>query len=131
MLCERINALTIDVEDYWSIFSRDWLHIQAQPSDAVVKNTEWFLQILEKHRTKATFFILGEVAQKFPSLIKKIVQNGHEIGVHGFLHRQIFKLNKDEFRREIIDCKKLLEDLTSTQVIGHRAPAFSVMPRTK
>jgi polysaccharide deacetylase family protein (PEP-CTERM system associated) len=126
-----LNALTIDVEDYWSILSRDWLHIEAEPSEAVVKNTEWFLQTLAEHNTKATFFILGEVAKKFPSLIKKIAQNGHEIGVHGFIHKQIFKLSKDEFRREVTDCKKLLEDITSNRVVGHRAPAFSIMPDTK
>ncbi len=126
-----LNALTIDVEDYWSIFSRDWLHIEAEPSNVVVRNTEWFLQTLGEHDTKATFFILGEVAKKFPSLIKQIASDGHEIGVHGFLHKQIFKLSKDEFRREVADCKKLLEDITSNQVVGHRAPAFSIMPDTK
>ncbi len=126
-----ISALTIDVEDYWSIFFRDWLHLEIEPSDAVVRNTEWFLQTLAEHNTKATFFILGEVAQKFPSLVKKIADAGHEIGVHGFLHKQLFKLSKDEFRTEVTDCKKLLEDITSNQIVGHRAPAFSIMPDTK
>jgi len=89
-----LNALTIDVEDYWSVLSRDWLGIDAEPSDAVVKNTEWFLEVLAQHNVKATFFVLGEVAKKFPSLIKKIAEDGHEIGVHGFFHRQIFKLTE-------------------------------------
>ena len=131
ILFQRTHGLSIDVEDYWSIFSRDWLHREIEPSDAVVKNTEWFLQALAEHNTKATFFVLGEVAKKIPSLIKKIAQNGHEVGVHGFFHRQIYKLSKDEFRREVTGCKKLLEDITSNQVIGHRAPAFSIMPDTK
>lgn len=126
-----INALSIDVEDYWSILSRDWLHIEAEPSDAVVSNTEWFLQTLAQHNVKATFFILGEVAKKFPSLIKKIAKDGHEVGVHGFSHKQIFKLTEEEFRREIVDCKKLLEDTISGSVWGHRAPAFSIMPQTE
>ena len=126
-----INALSIDVEDYWSIFSRDWLHIDAEPSDAVVKNTEWFLETLAQHNVKATFFILGEVAKKFSSLIKKIAEDGHEIGVHGFSHKQIFKLTEVEFRREVADCKKLLEDITSSAVLGYRAPAFSITPKTK
>lgn len=125
------NALSIDVEDYWSIFSRDWLHIDAEPSDAVVKNTEWFLETFSQYNVKATFFILGEVAKKFPSLIKKIAADGHEIGAHGFYHKQIFKLSEQEFRREVADCKKLLEDITSAAVLGYRAPAFSIMPETK
>jgi polysaccharide deacetylase family protein (PEP-CTERM system associated) len=126
-----LNALTIDTEDYWSIFSRDWLSIEAEPSNAVVRNTEWFLETLARHNVKATFFILGEVAKKFPPLIKKIAKDGHEVGVHGFSHKQIFKLTEEEFRREIADCKKLLEDITSSCVLGHRAPAFSIMPQTK
>jgi polysaccharide deacetylase family protein (PEP-CTERM system associated) len=126
-----INALSIDVEDYWSILSRDWLHIDAEPSDAVVKNIEWILEVLARYNVKATFFILGEVAKKFPSLIKKIAKDNHEIAVHGFSHKQIFKLSEEDFRREIADCKKLLEDITGLAVSGHRAPAFSIMPSTK
>ena len=126
-----LNALTIDIEDYWSVFFRDWLNIEAEPSDAVVKNTEWFLRVLADHNVKATFFILGEVAQCFPELIKGIVSEGHEIAVHGFYHRQIFKLSHDEFKKEVGDAKKLLEDLTGRQVLGHRAPAFSVNKDTQ
>lgn len=125
------NALSIDIEDYWSIFSRDWLHIDAQPSDAVVKNTEWFLDVLSGHNVKATFFVLGEVAEKFPSLIKKIAEQGHEIASHGSSHKQIFKLDQEQFRQEISESKKLLEGITGTVVKGYRAPAFSVIPKTK
>lgn len=125
------SALTIDVEDYWSIFSRDWLGIDAEPSEAVARNTEWFLETLERFNIKATFFILGEVAAKFPGLIRKISQAGHEIGSHGFSHRQIFKLTEEQFRSEVAESKKLLEDITGLAVSGHRAPAFSIMPQTE
>jgi polysaccharide deacetylase family protein (PEP-CTERM system associated) len=128
---EMINAFTIDVEDYWSIFSRDWLGIEAEPSDAVLRNTEWFLETLARHNVKATFFILGEIAEKFPSLIRKIAGDGHEIGSHGFSHRQIFRLTEEEFQREVADCRKLLEDITSSRIQGYRAPAFSITPQTK
>ncbi|MCK4788988.1 MAG: DUF3473 domain-containing protein [Desulfobacteraceae bacterium] len=132
-LAERnlLNALTIDVEDYWSIFSRDWLGQDIGPTEAVVKNTEWFLETLGQHDVRATFFVLGEVARKFPSLIQRIAKDGHEIGAHGLCHRQIFKLTEQQFRREVDDCKKLLEDITSCSVLGYRAPAFSITPATK
>jgi polysaccharide deacetylase family protein (PEP-CTERM system associated) len=126
-----LNALSIDVEDEHCAFARSWLHTNIEPSKAVVKNTEWFLLVLAKHDVKATFFILGEVAKKFPSLIKKIAKDGHEVASHGWSHTQIFKLNKEQFRKEIADSKKLLEDITSGSVLGHRAPAFSIMPQTK
>ncbi|MHC4738612.1 MAG: DUF3473 domain-containing protein [Planctomycetota bacterium] len=131
VVTDPVNALTIDVEDYWSIFSRDWLHQDAEPTEAVARNTEWFLDTLSMHNVKATFFILGEVAQKFPALIKKIAQQGHEIASHGFHHKQIFKLTEEQFRNDIADSKKLLEDITSAPVLGHRAAAFSIMPETK
>ncbi|MFC1677026.1 DUF3473 domain-containing protein [Planctomycetota bacterium] len=125
------NALSIDVEDYWSILSRDWLHIDSEPSNAVVTNTEYFLRTLGEYGVKATFFVLGEVAEKFPSLIKKIAQDGHEIGSHGVSHKQIFKIGEEQFRQEISESKKMLEDIIGTAVKGYRAPAFSMMPKTK
>ena len=126
-----MNSFTIDVEDYWSIFSRDWLGINMEPSQAVLKNTEWFLEIFEQFDVKATFFILGEVAAKFPALIRKIARAGHEIGSHGISHRQLFKLTQRQFRTEISDSKKLLENIISSAVVGFRAPAFSIMPQTQ
>lgn len=127
----HLNALTIDVEDYWSIFSRDWLKLPLTPTDSVVRNTEWLLEKLSEKKVRATFFILGEIAQSFPHLIKKIAAESHEIAVHGFYHRQIFKLSKDDFRKEIGDAKKLLEDLSGQKIVGHRAPAFSINKDTK
>jgi polysaccharide deacetylase family protein (PEP-CTERM system associated) len=126
-----MNIFTLDVEDYWSIFLRYWLNEDAEPSEAVVRNTEWFLETLAQYDVKATCFILGEVAQKHPALIKKISDNGHEIASHGFSHNQIFNLSREEFRQEVSDSKKLLEDSTSSSVVGYRAPAFSIMPQTQ
>ena len=126
-----IHALTIDVEDGWSILKRDSLKIpNAEPCEAVVRNTHWFLETLAEYKTKATFFILGEVAEKFPELVKQIQQAGHEIGSHGQEHRQLFKATRDEFFQEMSRCKKTLEDLTGQQVLGFRAPAFSLLPQT-
>lgn len=125
-----INALTIDVEDGWSIFSRNWLDKPIPVTEAVVKDTEWLLNFLEERNVKATFFVLGDVAKKFPLLISHIAAGGHEIGVHGLSHKQIFKLTRQEFRSEVADVKKLLEDIISSSVNGYRAPAFSIMPKT-
>ena len=126
-----VNALTIDVEDGWSIFSRDWLHKQISPTEAVVKDTEWLLNLLEGKNVKATFFVLGDVAKKYPFLVKKIADRGHEIGSHGFSHKQIFKLNQDQVPDEITMSKQLLEDITGQTILGYRSPAFSIMPETK
>ncbi|MBN1796876.1 MAG: DUF3473 domain-containing protein [Sedimentisphaerales bacterium] len=126
-----LNALTIDVEDGWSIFSRDALSKEVDVTQTVVKDTERILGILADGEVKATFFILGNVAVKFPSLIKRIAQSGHELAIHGFSHKQIFRLSKEEFRSEIKQSKDTIENLTSAAVAGYRAPAFSIMPTTK
>jgi len=108
-----INALTIDVEDYWAILQRDWLNIpDTKPTEAVLHNTRRYLDFFGEQGVKATFFILGEVAHAFPQLIKEIAGKGHEIDVHGFYHRQIFKLSRNEFKKEMADARKLLEDLS-------------------
>lgn len=126
-----INALTIDVEDYYSVFARDRLGVEYPPSDAVVRNTARVLDRLGENIARATFFILGEVAAAFPQLLRDIAADGHEIGLHGFYHRQIFKLSPDQFYREISDAKKLIEDIIGRAVKGHRAPAFSIRPDTQ
>lgn len=125
------SALSFDIEDGWSLFSRDWLLQQIETTDTVVKDTKVILNILEQHNVHATFFVLGNVAEKFPQLVRQIADMGHEIGTHGFSHKQLFKLDPEQFRLEVSRAKKLLEDITGTKVLGHRAPAFSVMPKTK
>ncbi len=126
-----VNILTIDLEDYWSIVARDWLGQSIEPTEAVLRNTEWLLGVLAEYNVKGTFFVLGEIAKKFPFLIRTIVEQGHEAGVHGFYHQQVFKLNAEQFRREITDTKKLIEDIISENVVTHRAPAFSIMRKTQ
>jgi polysaccharide deacetylase family protein (PEP-CTERM system associated) len=126
-----LNALTIDVEDYWDVFSRDWLGVGIEPTDAVVKNTEWFLGALERFNVKGTFFVLANVADTFPSLIRKVAEAGHEIGSHGCSHAQVFRLNRETFRSEVARSKRLIEDVVSRPIFGYRAPAFSITPATK
>ena len=125
-----VHALTIDVEDYWSVFARDWLDIDGPPTDAVVRNTRRFLELLGGRNIRATFFILGEVAESFPGLVKEIARGGHEVGVHGFYHHQLFKLSREAFAKEVGQAKALIEDITALPARGHRAPAFSIGPDT-
>ena len=126
-----LNALTIDLEDYWDVYSHDWLGVEIEPTEAVLQNTQWFLETLKRFDVKATFFVLGGVAKVFPELVKKVAGAGHEVASHGIRHTQIFKVDKEEFRRDIVESKKLLEDLVSRPVCGYRAPAFSIMPETR
>ena len=126
-----LNALTIDVEDYHSIVSRDWCGEDMLPTRKVVENTRRLLDRFAERGVLGTFFILGEVAQTYPDLIRQIAAPGHELGVHGFYHRQVFKLDAASFRKEVVEAKAILEDISGKAVLGHRAPAFSIMPQTE
>jgi polysaccharide deacetylase family protein (PEP-CTERM system associated) len=120
------HGLSIDVEDYYQILYQDYFQIKTAPSLEVEQNTNRLLDMLSKYKVQATFFVLGNVAHQYPSLIKRIVLEGHEIGAHGYEHKYIFKMKPDEFREEIKRAKGEIEDLSGAQVIGHRAPAFSI-----
>lgn len=125
------SALTIDVEDGISIAMRDIFSVETPQTERVVHLTEKVLRLLNQHEVKATFFVLGIVAEEFPDLVKKIFNEDHEIGVHGYHHLQFFRMNKDEAFRELSSSKKRIEDIIGVKVHGHRAPAFSITPDTK
>lgn len=126
-----LHAMTIDVEDYYSVVGRDWLNLERPPSDAVARCTARLLSLFGEHGVKATFFILGEVVEAFPRLVRDIHDAGHEIGVHGHRHQQVFKLTEESFREEVGGCKDRIEQLIGEPVQGHRAPAFSINPETR
>ena len=125
--------LTFDVEEYFhieaarSIVSPDqWGNFESR----VEHVTDWLLQTLYDHQTKATFFTLGWIARKHPNLIKRIAEQGHEIASHGDAHDRLHRLTPDSFKQDILKSKYTLEDLTSQPVIGYRAPTFSLVPQT-
>ncbi|MEA3461475.1 MAG: polysaccharide deacetylase family protein [Bacteroidota bacterium] len=124
------SALTIDVEDGINISMRDNFKVEMEPTGRVVDNVEVILDICEKNGVKGTFFILGEVAEKYPELVKKVYKAGHEIGVHGYQHDQVFRLTPDTLRDALTKAKGLIENLIGQEVFGFRAPAFSVNPKT-
>lgn len=131
-MAENITAtFTVDVEDGVSIAMRDVFSKKTEQTDRVVTYTTQVLELLEKHNVIGTFFMLGEVGERFPELAKKIANEGHEIGVHGYHHLQFFRMTPEKAYEELSSAKKLLEDLTGTEVTGHRAPAFSITPETE
>ncbi|MFA7554741.1 MAG: XrtA system polysaccharide deacetylase [Spongiibacteraceae bacterium] len=122
------NAMTIDVEDYFQVSAfehaidpADWDSIACR----VEANIDRLLQMFAEHNAKATFFTLGYIAQRYPQLIKRIVEQGHELASHGFMHKRATDQSQSEFQQDIGSAKKLLEDLTGQSVVGYRAPSFS------
>ncbi len=156
-----LNLLTIDVEDYFQVhaFSRvirtcDWANYRCR----VEHNTYRLLEILNNvcpqralpspeacssvpalpmsdvlcpTAGKATFFVLGWIAERYPALIKTIRDAGHEIACHGYGHQLIYRQSKEEFREDVRKAKVILEDITGDEVIGYRAPSYSITKQSR
>ncbi len=123
------NALTIDVEDYFQVsafapyISRDGWN---QRECRVERNVDRILALLDNQKTLATFFILGWIAERYPSLVRRIAAQGHEIASHGYGHQRASDLNRSEFLSDIRMARHILEDLGGEAVLGYRAPSFSI-----
>jgi len=123
------NAMSVDVEDYFQVSAfekqipRDkWNELSCR----VDTNTNRILDIFSEYNIKATFFTLGWVAEKFPSLVQRIVREGHELASHGFSHLRVTQQSEKEFREDIVRAKKILEDLSGVAIRGYRAPSYSI-----
>ena len=127
------NALTFDVEEYFHaeafagvLRPDEWPTLESR----VVDTTERLLDILDYTGVRATFFILGWVAERQPALVRDIAARDHEVACHGYGHRMIQHLTRQEFAADVARAKAALEAVSGRPVIGYRAPTFSVMRET-
>ena len=128
------NAMTIDVEDYFHVSAfahvvrrQDWDFHERR----VVANTRRLLDLFERAQMRATFFVLGWVADREPALVRAIVAAGHELASHGYAHQLIYEQEPGVFREDVRRAKALLEQLSGVPIRGYRAPSFSVTPRSR
>ena len=121
--------MSIDVEDYFQV-SAFAPHIRREDWDSlpcrVERNVDLILGLLDETDAKATFFTLGWIAERYPQVVRSIVDNGHELASHGYGHQRASDLTPAEFRHDITRAKTLLEDLGGVAVRGYRAPSFSI-----
>jgi polysaccharide deacetylase family protein (PEP-CTERM system associated) len=125
-----LNALSFDIEDYFQVESfkkvvscSDW---DTYPS-RVVENTRRILRLLREYKTKATFFILGWVADRHPDLVEEIAADGHEIATHGYWHQLIYRQTPEEFAADLQKSFQALEKaIGKYPIVGYRAPTFSI-----
>ena len=128
-----MNILTFDLEDWFHILDHQKI---ASPSgwdgmeSRVERNTDRILQILEEKKIRSTWFCLGWIAKKYPSLIKKISEN-HDIACHSMEHKLIFRQSKEEFSMDVLENVALLENITGKKVNAYRAPGFSFTEETQ
>jgi polysaccharide deacetylase family protein (PEP-CTERM system associated) len=127
------NALSVDVEDWFQVgafekvIARDsWDSLPRR----VERNCDAVLALFTEADVKATFFTLGWVAERYPALMRRIVEQGHEIASHGWDHARVFTLTPDAFRADLLRARSVIEDAAGVAVTGYRAPSFSIDART-
>jgi polysaccharide deacetylase family protein (PEP-CTERM system associated) len=128
-----VNAMTIDVEDYFHVSVFDGIVPRSQwdgLESRVCRNTERLLDLFAEHGVRGTFFVLGWVAERHPTLVARIATAGHEVASHGYGHRLVYDQTPVAFRDDVRRAKALLEDAAGVVVNGYRAPSYSIVPRS-
>lgn len=123
------HVLSIDLEDYFHVEAfagvvkrEDWDNFPSR----VVRNTHVLLDLFDRYQVRATFFVLGWVADRFPSLVREVKGRGHEVACHSYWHRRIYTLTPDEFRTDTRQAKDAIQQAASVAISGYRAPTWSV-----
>lgn len=127
------NALTVDLEDWYHICG---VAACADPAgwDAfesrVAQNTDRVLALLRRHGARATFFVLGRIAEREPALVRAVAAEGHEVATHGHFHRRIYEMTPEAFEEDLLRSLDAIGSASGTPVVGHRAPEWSMRPHT-
>ena len=123
------NGMSVDVEDYFQVSAfepvldrADWDNID----DRLHRNMARILELFDSRQIKATFFTLGWVCERYPRLVRSIVEAGHELASHGYDHTRVSAMSPDRFAEDVSRTRKLLEDTGGVRVTGYRAPSFSI-----
>jgi polysaccharide deacetylase family protein (PEP-CTERM system associated) len=124
-----MNILTFDIEDWFHILDNDSTKSESEwikyPS-RLQENIDRIFLLLEETKTRATFFCLGWVAQKYPSIIKDIVNRGYEIGCHSNMHQLVYEQTTEEYKNDLITSFSILENISGKKIRYYRAPGFSI-----
>lgn len=129
-----MKILTFDIEEWYHLLDntstkteKEWRNYEVR----IHQNTDRILEILERTNTKATFLVVGWIAEKFPEVVRKIVDTGHEIGSHTYMHQLVHEMGAVKFEQDLERSLKMLEDVTGQKIRYFRAPGFSITENTK
>lgn len=127
-----LSSLTVDVEEYYHATNllpvappSQWYRLESR----VEKSTDETLSLFDECGVKGTFFVLGSVARRHPGIVRKIVDQGHELASHGYNHQIAYNQTPAQFRRDVVRSRLLLQDISGARVRGYRAPNFSILPK--
>lgn len=125
-----VNAMTVDVEDYFHVSAFDNVVSRAgwdTFDSRVSRNTDRLLELFDGAKVRGTFFVLGWVAERFPALVRRIADQGHEVASHGYNHQLLYMLTPSQFREDVRAAKAVIEDASGRAVLGFRAPSYSMI----
>jgi len=128
-----VNAMSVDVEDYYQVSAFDRVVDRSSwegRESRVVANTHRLLDLFDEAETRATFFVLGWIAERHPDLVRSIVSRGHELASHGYGHELVYNLTPAQFRDDVRRAKAVLEHAGGVPVLGYRAPSYSVVEQS-
>jgi polysaccharide deacetylase family protein (PEP-CTERM system associated) len=124
-----VNALSIDVEDYFQVSALE-PHFNRAVWDRtpcrVERNVDLILDMFAAAGARGTFFTLGWIAERYPAMVRRIADAGHEVASHGCSHQRVTELDRTAFTEDLLSSKQILEDLSGQSVRGYRAPSFSI-----
>jgi polysaccharide deacetylase family protein (PEP-CTERM system associated) len=123
------NAISVDVEDYFQTEAMSSVAPRSQWESfpaRIEANTYALFDLFARHDVRATFFFLGWIAERFPQLVRKTQELGHEVGCHSYWHHPVFRMSAEEFRKDTYRAKDVIQDAIGAAVTGYRAPNFSI-----
>ncbi len=129
----QVHAMTCDVEDYFQVSAFDGIVPRSRWTDVecrIPRNVDKALQLFSDKGINGTFFALGWVAEHYPQVIRRIVEEGHELASHGMCHRRVWSQKPEKFRDDASKARELLQDVGGVSVIGYRAASWSIDQRT-
>jgi polysaccharide deacetylase family protein (PEP-CTERM system associated) len=125
------HIFSVDLEEYFQVYAFEGVVARDRwgtyPT-RVERSADILLELLARGGSTATFFSLGWIAERYPALVRKIADAGHEVASHGWWHRRVTSLTPDQFRTDLRESKQILEDVSGQEVVGFRAPTFSIIP---
>ena len=134
MIISTVNVITIDVEDWYhsslDIFKDSDVKHGSRPDESVVDNTLKTLQLLSETNNKATFFVLGTVAEHYPDIVKEILNQGHEVATHGYSHQLVYNMTPQSFEDDLKISFDHLEKASCSEILGYRAPYWSITKKS-
>jgi polysaccharide deacetylase family protein (PEP-CTERM system associated) len=125
------HFFTVDVEEHFQVSAFDGVvdrRLWGSFESRVTRNVEVIVDLLARHGATATFFVLGWIAEHRPEVVRAIIGAGHEVASHGYGHQRVMRLTPDEFREDVRRAKQILEEVAGVEVVGYRAPSFSIVP---